>query len=199
MPKARSKRRLPVTSQQFSATSNSTGTRAVVPPIHVAGHNKIIMDTAAIDNIPREKLGKSSVETRRRINRFHTLIKEQAKLVARRAKESSAESQTEVQEAIDRLLQEMARMGGLDWYQKASLLGQCKQRGGDTSRWLVPKLIELGFGKGKMKEPLKLLDVGALSSLNYVKERSWINVVPIDLNSQEPGIYTQDFLDIDPG
>ncbi|KAJ1772783.1 25S rRNA (adenine2142-N1)-methyltransferase [Coemansia sp. RSA 1843] len=197
MPKARSKRRLPVTSQQLPTKNNPSGARTVIPPIHVAAHEKIIIDTGAVSNVPREKLGKSSTETRRRINRFHILIKEQAKLMARRAKESSTESQTEIQEAINSVLQEMARMGGLDWYQKASLLGQCKQRGGDTSRWLVPKLNELGFGKSNMKEPLKLLDVGALSCLNYAKERSWIDVVPIDLNSQEPGIYQQDFLDID--
>lgn len=86
----------------------------------------------------------------------------------------------------------MAQMGGLDWYQKASLLGQCKQRGGDTSRWLVPKLRELGSRDCK----LRLLDVGALSCLNYSREKSWIDSVPIDLHSQEPGIHQQDFLDI---
>ncbi|KAJ2554684.1 25S rRNA (adenine2142-N1)-methyltransferase [Coemansia sp. RSA 1933] len=200
MPKARSKRRqrLPVTSQKPSATETFAGAKTVIPPIHVAGREKITMDTTNVDNISREKLGKSSTETRRRINRFHTLIKEQAKLVAKRANESSVDAQADIQMEIDKLLQEMARMGGLDWYQKASLLGQCKQRGGDTSRWLVPKLNELGFGKEKTREPLKLLDVGALSSRNYVKERSWIDVLPIDLNSQERGIHKQDFLDIDP-
>ncbi|KAJ2608330.1 25S rRNA (adenine2142-N1)-methyltransferase [Coemansia sp. RSA 1804] len=156
------------------------------------------MDMSGVPTVPRERLGKSSAETRRRINRFHALIKEQTKLVARRNKEDSVESCVQIQEMIDRLLQEMAQMGGLDWYQKASLLGQCKQRGGDTSRWLVPKLNELGFGKDRKGTRLRLLDVGALSSSNYVKERQWIDVVPIDLNPQEPGIHKQDLLDIDP-
>ncbi|ORX74566.1 hypothetical protein DL89DRAFT_208297, partial [Linderina pennispora] len=134
------------------------------------------------------KLGKSSADTRRRINHFHTLIKQYSQLAAQE------DQSLEVRQKIDAVAKEMAEMGGLDWYQKASLLGQSKGRGGDTSRWLVPKLKEL-----KLKGPLRLLDVGALSSLNYFKERRWINVTPIDLNSQEPGIVQQDFLDIDPG
>ncbi|KAI9504586.1 putative methyltransferase-domain-containing protein [Coemansia spiralis] len=192
MPKSRSKRRLPVTAQRLSVKDGSNGDSSaantvIAPPIHVAGQEKIILD-------PR----KSSAETRRRINRFHTLIKEQSKLAAKRITAISPESIDQIQKEISEVSEEMARMGGLDWYQKASLLGQCKQRGGDTSRWLVPKLNELGFGKGTTKEPLRLLDVGALSCRNYTKERAWIRVTPIDLNSQEPGIYKQDFLDINP-
>ncbi|KAI8325823.1 hypothetical protein GQ54DRAFT_324855 [Martensiomyces pterosporus] len=143
-----------------------------------------------------------AADTRRRINHFHTLIKECSKLAA--AKQSllsepgaRPEDAKGIDEKIERVSKEMAEMGGLDWYQKASLLGQSKKRGGDTSRWLVGKLRELGLSKldgGR----LRLLDVGALSSLNYAKEAAWISVTPIDLNSQEPGIYQQDFLDIDP-
>ncbi|KAJ1995775.1 25S rRNA (adenine2142-N1)-methyltransferase [Coemansia spiralis] len=203
MPKSRSKRRLPVTAQRLSVKDGSNGDSSaantvIAPPIHVAGQEKIILDPSALAGIAREKLGKSSAETRRRINRFHTLIKEQSKLAAKRITAISPESIDQIQKEISEVSEEMARMGGLDWYQKASLLGQCKQRGGDTSRWLVPKLNELGFGKGTTKEPLRLLDVGALSCRNYTKERAWIRVTPIDLNSQEPGIYKQDFLDINP-
>lgn len=34
----------------------------------------------------------------------------------------------------------MDDLGGLDMYQKASTLGQSKQRGGDSSKWLIPIL-----------------------------------------------------------
>ncbi|KAJ2873493.1 25S rRNA (adenine2142-N1)-methyltransferase [Coemansia aciculifera] len=187
MPKtSKSKRRsLPVTAR------SSAGSAVPLPPIHVDGHEKVIIDTQSLASLPLVgKLGKSSTETRRRINHFHTLIKEYSKLAALRSKAPAPE----IDEKIECVEREMAQMGGLDWYQKASLLGQCKSRGGDTSRWLVPKLRDLGLHKRGGK--LRLLDVGALSCLNYAKERAWVDVVPIDLNSQEPGIYQQDFLDI---
>ncbi|PIA18699.1 hypothetical protein COEREDRAFT_33665, partial [Coemansia reversa NRRL 1564] len=132
--------------------------------------------------------------TRRRINHFHTLIKEYSQLGAKRLELTNSQKISEVELRIEQVAQEMAQMGGLDWYQKASLLGQSKQRGGDTSRWLVPKLRELKLHQRPQK--LRLLDVGALSCLNYARERAWIDAVPIDLNSQEPGIIEQDFLDI---
>ncbi|KAJ2506809.1 25S rRNA (adenine2142-N1)-methyltransferase [Coemansia sp. RSA 2052] len=193
MPKAsRSKRRsIPVTAHS-AATTGTAGAGVPLPPIHVDGREKVIIDTQPLASLPLiGKLGKSSTETRRRINHFHTLIKEYSKLAALRSNSPLA---PEVDEKIESVEREMAQMGGLDWYQKASLLGQCKSRGGDTSRWLVPKLRDLGLHK--RGNALRLLDVGALSCLNYAKERAWVDVVPIDLNSQEPGIYQQDFLDI---
>ncbi|KAJ2205232.1 25S rRNA (adenine2142-N1)-methyltransferase [Coemansia sp. RSA 521] len=187
MPKTHSKRRRPVTAQHSPASTP-------LPPIHISGHEKIIIDTTQL-TVSRGKLGKSSTETRRRINHFHTLIKQYAKLGALKQQTSDPQAISEVDEQIQAVSEEMTQMGGLDWYQRASLLGQSKQRGGDTSRWFVPKLRELDLHKG---QKLRLLDVGALSCLNYAKERAWIDVTPIDLNSQEPGIYQQDFLDIKP-
>ncbi|KAJ2887530.1 25S rRNA (adenine2142-N1)-methyltransferase [Coemansia asiatica] len=143
-------------------------------------------------------MGKTSADTRRRINHFHVLIKQYSKLEAKKRICDGGDSEhiSAIDREIDRVSREMAEMGGLDWYQKASLLGQCKQRGGDTSRWLVPKLRELGVDKRQAGPRLRLLDVGALSCMNYAKERKWIDVTPIDLNSQEPGVHQQDFLDI---
>ncbi|KAJ2782120.1 25S rRNA (adenine2142-N1)-methyltransferase [Coemansia interrupta] len=165
-----------------------------LPPIHIDGQQKVTIDTAALSAVKLGKLGKSSVDTRRRINHFHTLIKRYSKLESHKQTTSAADDLDAINSQIAQVSREMTEMGGLDWYQKASLLGQCKQRGGDTSRWLVPQLQELGLDKREKK--LRLLEVGALSSRNYEKERRWIDVVPIDLNSQEPGIYQQDFLDI---
>ncbi|KAJ2609001.1 25S rRNA (adenine2142-N1)-methyltransferase [Coemansia sp. RSA 1365] len=192
MPKAHTKRRRPVTA--LSASSGFTAPAFLpLPPIHTVGQ-KIVIDTAPLSKISRGKLGKSSTDTRRRINHFHTLIKEYSQLGAKRHELTNAQKISEVELRIEEVAREMAQMGGLDWYQKASLLGQSKQRGGDTSRWLVPKLRELKLHQRSQK--LRLLDVGALSCLNYARERAWIDAVPIDLNSQEPGIIEQDFLDI---
>ncbi|KAJ1807478.1 25S rRNA (adenine2142-N1)-methyltransferase, partial [Coemansia sp. RSA 2598] len=169
-----------------------------LPPIHISGQEKVAIDTSALGSVALGKMGKSSADTRRRINHFHVLIKQYSKLEARKRAGAGldAEQTCAVDQEIDRVSKEMAEMGGLDWYQKASLLGQCKQRGGDTSRWLVPRLRELGEDKRRAGSRLRLLDVGALSCMNYAKERKWIDVTPIDLNSQEPGVHQQDFLDI---
>ncbi|KAJ2710888.1 25S rRNA (adenine2142-N1)-methyltransferase, partial [Coemansia sp. Cherry 401B] len=194
MPRAHGKRRRPVTARNDKP---SAAPALPLPPIHVNGQEKIIIDADALSGVARGKLGKSSADTRRRINHFHTLIKEYSKLGAKRSQSQDPEAVAAIDEQITAVSREMAQMGGLDWYQKASLLGQSKQRGGDTSRWLVPKLRELNLDKRDDK--LRMLDVGALSRLNYAKERTWIDVTPIDLNSQEPGIYQQDFLDIELG
>ncbi|KAJ2082837.1 25S rRNA (adenine2142-N1)-methyltransferase [Coemansia sp. RSA 988] len=192
MPKTRARRRRPVTA--FGTSTSSNGPASLpLPPIHTVGQ-KIIIDTAPLSKISREKLGKSSTDTRRRINHFHTLIKEYSQLGAKRRDLTNAQQISKIELRIEEVAREMAQMGGLDWYQKASLLGQSKQRGGDTSRWLIPKFRELKLHRRPQK--LRLLDVGALSCLNYARERSWIDTVPIDLNSQEPGIIEQDFLDI---
>ncbi|KAJ2909417.1 hypothetical protein GGI21_001902, partial [Coemansia aciculifera] len=75
MPKAsKSKRRsVPVTARPATSV---TGASVPLPPIHVDGHEKVIIDTQSLASLPLVgKLGKSSTETRRRINHFHTLIK----------------------------------------------------------------------------------------------------------------------------
>ncbi len=40
-------------------------------------------------------------------------------------------------------------MGGLDGYQKASLVGQSGRRGGDTSKWLIPLLKRWWFEQSR--------------------------------------------------
>ncbi|KAJ2788414.1 25S rRNA (adenine2142-N1)-methyltransferase, partial [Coemansia guatemalensis] len=155
MPKTHARRRRPVTSLGTSAGS-AAPTSLPLPPIHTSGQ-KIVIDTALLNKISRGKLGKSSSDTRRRINHFHTLIKEYSQLGARRRELTNAQMISEVDLRIEEVAREMAQMGGLDWYQKASLLGQSKQRGGDTSRWLIPKLRELNLHQRPRK--LRLLDV----------------------------------------
>lgn len=137
------------------------------------------------------KFKHSRVETARLIRRFHVLNKELAKC---RAEPSAASTAYESE-----ILTEMESMGGLDWYQKASQLGQSKGRGGDSSKWLIQTL------KSHCKElvdsttkPIKVLDIGAVAPDNYKPYTSWITAKPIDLNPQHPDIQKQDFLQMKP-
>lgn len=96
-----------------------------------------------------------------------------------------------VEEAL--IEKELAKLGGLDHYQQASLQGQSHDRGGDTSKVLMEWLPI-----GAMKEASKkfdLLEVGALSTRNACSMSGLFNSVHIDLNSQEPGIEKQDFME----
>lgn len=103
---------------------------------------------------------KSSLATAQLIRRYHTLNKELSKCLARiEANKNATEQQHrhhnnwkhggshkgQEQAAADlvriaEIRQEMDDLGGLDMYQKASTLGQSKQRGGDSSKWLIPIL-----------------------------------------------------------
>ncbi|KAF9974770.1 hypothetical protein BGZ73_001764 [Actinomortierella ambigua] len=125
------------------------------------------------------------------------------------------ENEADLARIIEIRLQ-MDDLGGLDMYQKASTLGQSKQRGGDSSRWLVPVLQRIYFPEStstktegtspapspptpknyKLDPPLRLLDVGALSPFNYEKQANWIQVTPIDLNPQHPQIQKMDLLEM---
>jgi 25S rRNA (adenine2142-N1)-methyltransferase len=96
-------------------------------------------------------------------------------------------------EAEAKIAAELADLGGLDHYQQASLQGQSNDRGGDTSKllleWLpMPEIRALG-------QPLKMLEVGALSTRNACSTSGLFDMVHIDLNSQEPGIQKQDFME----
>lgn len=135
------------------------------------------------------KFKHSRVETARLIRRFHVLNKELAKC---RGDPMGTLKEKEI-------LKEMESMGGLDWYQKASQLGQSKGRGGDSSKWLIQtleshckELIE------QTKKPIRVLDIGAVAPDNYKPYSRWISAKPIDLNPQHPDIQKQDFLQMKP-
>ncbi|KAI8146355.1 nucleolus protein [Fennellomyces sp. T-0311] len=130
-----------------------------------------------------KKFKQSSAETARLIRRFHVLNKELAKC-------KTAADSTRKQS----ILAEMEAMGGIDWYQRASQLGQSKRRGGDSSKWLLQVMAKHHL----KKNPTKILEVGAVAPDNYDRHKSWIQVKPIDLNPQDPRIEKQDFLEMIP-
>ena len=90
---------------------------------------------------------------------------------------------------------EIDLQGGLHTYQVASLNGQDKLRGSDSSKKLIEWLTELC--KSPPDLPLTALEIGSLSSKNQISTSKWFkdNVTRIDLNSQDSDtILQQDFM-----
>ena len=93
------------------------------------------------------------------------------------------------------LRQEITSLGGVKRYQDASLAGQGKERGGDTSGVL---LTWLSSYKAKRKDAgLRMLEVGALSVDNACGRCGLFEggIERIDLNSRHPDIKEQDFME----
>lgn len=120
------------------------------------------------------------------INKHHQLEKQ------KRQAASAGDSQREA--AID---SQIEQLGGIMQYQAASLQGQSTERGGDTSRVLLDWLPmqKLKQGKDENSEKPRLLEVGSLSTRNACSASGVFDTVHIDLNSQEPGIEQQDFME----
>ncbi|PMD65154.1 uncharacterized protein K444DRAFT_582891 [Hyaloscypha bicolor E] len=129
----------------------------------------------------------SSKATRNVIRTYHTLDKERAKALAA-GDDAKAVA----------LAKQMELQGGIESYQRASLIGQTNERGGDSSKvlmeWLepiVPALKQLST-EGKS---LRMLEVGALSVANACSKSRLFDMARIDLNSQAEGITQQDFME----
>jgi 25S rRNA (adenine2142-N1)-methyltransferase len=132
----------------------------------------------------------SSKATRNVIRTYHTLEKERAKALAA-GDDAKAVA----------LAKEIELQGGIEGYQRASLIGQTKERGGDSSRvlmeWLeptIPALKELS-AEGKLGKPIRMLEVGALSVSNACSKSRLFDIERIDLSSQGEGITEQDFME----
>lgn len=126
----------------------------------------------------------SAKATRTLIRSHHCLLKSRAHAVKANdeARVSSIDAQIQAN-------------GGLESYQIASKLGQSMDRGGDSSKvlidWINPRLRQFNDSMPK----LRVLEVGALSTKNACSMNSALEVSRIDLNSQEPGILKQDFME----
>ncbi|KAH6893579.1 putative methyltransferase-domain-containing protein [Thelonectria olida] len=130
----------------------------------------------------RSSLTMSRKASRTLINTHHQLDKQRRQAVAKKDKK-----------AEERINAEIAKLGGIDQYQKASLQGQSVDRGGDTSKVLLDWLPVAELRR--QEEPLKMLEVGALSTRNACSTSGIFSMQHIDLNSQEFGIKQQDFMD----
>ncbi|KJZ73366.1 hypothetical protein HIM_07160 [Hirsutella minnesotensis 3608] len=116
------------------------------------------------------------------INSHHQLEKKRRQAIA----EGDADAEKS-------LSAEIATLGGLKHYQRASLQGQSLERGGDTSKvlleWLNVRTMK------DIKHCPRMLEVGSLSTRNACSLSGFFDMVHIDLNSQEPGIQQQDFME----
>lgn len=136
----------------------------------------------------------SSSLTRTIIRKHHTLQKRLASAL------STGDAQL-----ITSLRAQIEANGGLTLYQRASILGQSAERGGDSGivlkRWIgeaFPRGVESREQKaqdepgGNMK--IRILEVGALKVDNVCSRTPHFSVERIDLQSQHPDIKTQDFM-----
>ncbi|ODQ57163.1 hypothetical protein WICANDRAFT_47655 [Wickerhamomyces anomalus NRRL Y-366-8] len=91
---------------------------------------------------------------------------------------------------LEKINYEIIEKGGLSKYQIASIYGQESKRGSDSSKWLFETIPELK----EMKDTLKVLEIGSLSTQNVVSKYA-NSITRIDLNSNEPSILKQDFME----
>ncbi|KAI7159211.1 nucleolus protein [Hortaea werneckii] len=131
----------------------------------------------------------SAEKTRQLIRTHHQLNKELAK----------AEALGDYEGATD-LKKRIEAFGGLESYQQASIQGQAKDRGGDSSmilmEWLKLEWLKPVTTSGQPNpSKLRLLEVGALSTKNACSKSGIFDIERIDLNSQAEGIKQQDFME----
>jgi len=134
--------------------------------------------------------------SRKVIRRYHCLLKEQAKLEALPARDA------QTSQRLDDIKREIDQLGGLEFYQQMSVIGQGKDRGGGSEKVAISWLTETykptsEHERGAPKLMLNLLEVGALKPDNYKSCRSWIKTTSLDLHSRHPSILEQDFLLMD--
>lgn len=126
----------------------------------------------------------SSKATRNLIRSHHRLLKSRTQAL-----------QTGDHPLVDKIDAQIRENGGLESYQLASKLGQSSNRGGDSSKvlidWIDPQLSKLKNTSTR----LRVLEIGALSTKNACSMSPYLDVSRIDLNSQEPGILKQDFME----
>lgn len=150
------------------------------PPLKAGLTKTTRSDTGQRDTINARR--KSSKATRTLINAHHQLQKARAAAI-------TAGDEALVREIDDKIKQ----LGGLEAYQAASLTGQDRDRGGDSSEKLVDWLREYGLVGSKVTKTsarrLRVLEIGALSSKNAISSmigKGIESVKRIDLHSQEP-------------
>ncbi|KAK0346703.1 25S rRNA (adenine2142-N1)-methyltransferase [Friedmanniomyces endolithicus] len=135
---------------------------------------------------PKAEKSRASVshkKTRDQIRSHHQLNKQ---LAAAQAKEDDVE--------VAELKKRIKDLGGLQSYQLASIQGQAKDRGGDSSTILMQWLKPLAKQMVSREHKIRLLEIGALSTSNACSKSGLFDIERIDLFSQAEGILEQDFM-----
>lgn len=95
---------------------------------------------------------------------------------------------------LARIDAEIKQRGGIEAYQSASTQGQTTKRGGDSSKRLIDWLQEEPYSK-KLSN-INALEIGCLSPYNVISTSGiFQDIVRIDLNSQDPLIIEQNFME----
>ncbi|RCK67184.1 hypothetical protein Cantr_03132 [Candida viswanathii] len=103
-------------------------------------------------------------------------------------------SRTDLIEILAKIDAEVQQRGGIEAYQSASTQGQTSKRGGDSSKKLV-EWLHLDEYRGRL-ENVTALEIGCLSPHNVISTCGiFKEIVRIDLNSQDPLILEQNFMD----
>lgn len=137
--------------------------------------------------LAKKSISLSSKATRSLIRTHHTLEKRRAKALA--------DGDDVLAATISR---EIEAQGGIKSYQRASLTGQASERGGDSSSVLMTWLNDVRAalnGRAACTGPIKMLEVGALSTTNACSRSGVFDMTRIDLNSQSEGILQQNFME----
>lgn len=146
------------------------------------GRRKTVLGIGRPPLLQRAKKSLPSKVTRTIIREHHVLQKQLAQAIASGDKTKAKVIESEIEER-----------GGLKHYQNASITGQSVERGGDSSKllmkWLLPERLP------RDGEKLKMLEVGALSTTNACATSGRFDMTWIDLNSQNPKIQQQDFME----
>ncbi|ANB10981.1 Bmt2p [Sugiyamaella lignohabitans] len=124
------------------------------------------------------------------------MMKRQASLQAQLDKTIDPAERAGLQDEISRISKALNEEGGLDKYQQASIAGQSTTRGGDSSKILVDWLKDELKTEDQLRTDLSLLEVGCLSVKNACSQsKLFSSIERIDLNSQDPLIKKQDFME----
>lgn len=165
--------------------TKSSGLKSGRPPLSTNhGYSSTSGSAKQVVNARR----KSPKATRTLINKHHQLHKSRAAAVA-----------ANDNKLVDEIEEQLQQLGGLEAYQAASLTGQDKDRGGDSSEKLVEWLRKYKLvGPSRTTFSLRVLEVGALSSQNAISRmvgKGVETVKRIDLHSQEPNVIEEvDFM-----
>lgn len=192
---AKSKRLQPITQREKTLKLKPDVSRRIINKFHhFLKARKLILE--------KLDLGEDYIESLRNHPRIHATYSKSLETPGKVVdvfQEISKLKKTRLSEACEPHIKlllyidaQIEAQGGLKIYQIASLNGQNKQRGSDSSKKLIEWLKELG----KPPSGSRALEIGCLSSRNYITTSNWFSeVIRIDLNSQEPGKITQqDFM-----
>jgi len=120
----------------------------------------------------RTKRGSVHQDTQKVITKFHEIRKSLAR------EEDPAKRQL--------LLEKEAALGGLKGYQDSSVYAGSKERGGETSKYLMKEVLNL---QGSKK--IRMLDVGAVAGTAY-QRWPFVTCTSIDLNSRAAHVQQAD-------